>query len=54
MKKVINTLAALAVIAGLIVAAVAPWWAVWLLCLPVIFAGAVVLLSLNTDYIKNY
>lgn len=54
MKKAIrNTIAALAVIAGLCAAAVAPWWAVWLVCLPVMFAGAITLISGNTDWIWN-
>lgn len=51
--KLINTLAALAIVAGLVIAAVAPWWVVWFICFPVIFAGAVVLLSSNTNYITE-
>lgn len=49
----INTLAALAIVAGLVIAAFAPWWVVWFICFPVIFAGAVVLLSSNTNYITE-
>lgn len=51
--KLINTLAVLAIVAGLVIASFAPWWVVWLVCLPVIFAGAVVLLSSNTNYITE-
>lgn len=52
-KKIINTLAAIAVIAGLATSAVAPWWAVWFVCLPVIYAGAITLLKVNTNYITE-
>jgi 1,4-dihydroxy-2-naphthoate octaprenyltransferase len=53
-KKLINTLAALAVVGGLILSAFAPWWVVWFICFPCIFAGVVYLLSTKTDYLKNY
>ena len=53
-KILINTLAALALLAGLACSCVAPWWAVWFICFPVIYAGAVVLIKVNTDYIENY
>ena len=52
-KKLINTLAALAVVGGLILSAFAPWWVVWFILFPVIYAGAVALIKLNTDYIEN-
>lgn len=52
-KKLINSLAAVAVIGGLVFSAVAPWWAVWLIAFPVIYAGAVTLIKMNTDYIEN-
>lgn len=52
-KKVINTLAALAVIAGFVISMTAPWWMVWMVCFPVIFAGAVTLLKVNTNYIEE-
>lgn len=49
----INILAAVAVIGGVAAAAVAPWWVVWLICLPVVYAGAVVLIKNNTNYIEE-
>jgi len=52
-KAIINTLAAVAVLAGLAAAAVAPWWAVWLLCFPAIYAGAVTLIKTNTKWIEE-
>ena len=52
-KKITNAIAALAVIAGFVVSMTAPWWMVWTICLPVIFAGAVTLLKLNTNYITE-
>ena len=52
-RKLINIVATLAVIAGLATSAVAPWWAVWLICLPVVYAGAVALLKFNTNFIEE-
>ena len=52
-KKLINALAAVAVIGGLVLSAFAPWWIVWLVAFPVIYAGAVALIKMNTDYIEN-
>lgn len=52
-KQLVNTLAAVAVIGGLVLSAVAPWWAVWCILLPVIYGGAVTLIKNNTDYIEN-
>lgn len=55
MKKILtNTTAALAVIGGLAASMFAPWWAVWFVCLPVIWAGAVTLISGNTNWITTY
>lgn len=54
MKHIKNTLSILGIVAGLVASAVAPWWAVWFICFPVIFVGAVYLLSSKTDYLKNY
>ena len=50
---IINALAVLAIIAGLAASAVAPWWAVWFLCFPAIFAGAVTLIKMNTNWIEE-
>lgn len=50
---IINTLAALGIIAGLAASVLAPWWAVLFICLPVIWAGAVALLKVNTNYIEE-
>ena len=52
-KHILNTIAALAVIAGLCVSVFAPWWIVWFVCLPVMFAGAVTLITKNTDWLWN-
>ena len=54
MKHIKNTLALVAVVGGFVASVIAPWWAVWFICLPVIFAGVVYLLSAKTDYIQNY
>jgi len=53
-KALINTLAAVVALAGLAASCIAPWWAVWFICLPAIYAGVVYLLSTKTDYLKNY
>ena len=50
---IINALAVLAIIAGLAASAVAPWWAVWFLCFPAIFAGAITLIKGNTNWIEE-
>ena len=52
-RKLINIVATLAVIAGLATSAVAPWWAVWLVCLPVVYAGVLALIKINTNYIEE-
>lgn len=52
-RKLINTIAVLAIAAGLVASAVAPWWAVWFVCLPVIYVAALCLISKNTNYIKE-
>ena len=52
-RTLINTLAAVAVIGGLAAAVTAPWWVVLFICLPVIWAGAVALLKVNTNYIEE-
>jgi hypothetical protein len=52
-KALINTLAAVVALAGLAASCIAPWWAVWLVAFPVIYAGAVTLIKMNTDYIEN-
>lgn len=53
-KYIINTLAALGIIAGLAASVIAPWWVVLFICIPAIYAGAVALLKFNTDNIENY
>ena len=53
-RTLINTIAAVAVIGGLAAAVTAPWWVVLFICLPVIWAGVVALLKVNTDNIENY
>lgn len=55
MKKILtNTIATLAVIGGLAASMFAPWWAVWLICFPAMYAGAITLISRNTDWITHY
>lgn len=54
MKHIKNTLAALAILAGLILSAVAPWWAAWFICLPVVYLAALYLIKTNTNYIEKY
>ena len=51
--KIINLIAAVAVVAGLAASTVAPWWAVWFLCFPAIYAGAVALIKNNTKWIEE-
>lgn len=53
MKRITNTLCVLAIVAGIAIAAVAPWWAVWFICLPVVFSAAVHLLN-SKGYVRNY
>ena len=53
-RTTINIIAALAVIAGLVASVTAPSWVVWLVCFPVIFAGVLVLIHNNTDWIEYY
>lgn len=53
MKKITNTLCVLDIVAGIAIAAVAPWWAVWFVILPVVFASAVHLLN-TKGYVRNY
>lgn len=52
-KHIINTLAALAVIAGLLAATIAPWWVVWFICFPVMYAGVLFLIKSNTNFIEE-
>lgn len=52
MKKIIlNLLDALAIAAGLVLGAVAPWWAVWLLAFPLVYLGTLGLVRRNTSWI---
>ena len=52
-KNIINTLAVIGILAGLAAAAVAPWWAVWLILFPAIYAAVIALLKFNTNYIEE-
>lgn len=54
MKKIYNTLAVLAIIAGLALSVIARWWVVWLVAFPLLYAGAIYLLKENTDWIEKY
>lgn len=52
MKKIIlNLLDALAILAGLVLGALAPWWVVWLVALPLVYLGGLDLIRRNTDWI---
>lgn len=53
-KALINTLAAVIALVGLAASCIAPWWAVWFICLPVIYAAALYLIKTNTNYIEKY
>ena len=52
-KTIINIIAGTALVAGLAASAVAPWWAVWFIALPVAWAGAVALIKTNTRNIEE-
>ena len=52
-KALINTLAAVVALAGLAASCIAPWWAVWFICLPAIYAAVLALLKVNTNYIEE-
>lgn len=55
MKRfLIDIIAAAAVLGGFVLSLTAPWWVVWFICLPVIWAGAVTLISRHTDNITHY
>lgn len=51
--KLINIFAVLVVIAGLVASMISPWWVVWFICFPVMYAGVIALLKINTNYIKE-
>lgn len=52
-KALINTLAAGVALAGLAASCIAPWWAVWFICLPATYAAAVALIKVNTKWIEE-
>lgn len=52
-RTIINTFAALGIIAGLAASVIAPWWVVLFICIPAIYAVAVALLKVNTNYIEE-
>ena len=52
-KKITNTLAAAAVIGGLAASCTAPWWVVWFITFPAIYAGVLALIHNNTNYITE-
>lgn len=52
-KNIINTIAALGIIAGLAASVLAPWWAVLFICIPAIYAAVLALLKVNTNYIEE-
>ena len=52
-KKITNAICVLAITTGIVISAVAPWWAVWFVILPVIFIAAVILLD-RKGYVRNF
>lgn len=52
-RTIINLIAALAVLAGLALSVIAPWWVVWFVCFPVMYAGIVTLIKVNTKWIEE-
>lgn len=54
MKKIYNFIAVLAIIAGLALSVIALWWVVWLVAFPLLYAGAISLIKMNTDWIEKY
>ena len=52
-KHIINIIAVLAFLAGLAFSTIAVWWVVWFICFPVMYAAAITLLKVNTNYIKE-
>lgn len=50
---IINFIAALAVVCGLVASVFAPWWAVWFIAFPIMYAGAITLIKRNTNWITN-
>lgn len=53
-KKILNFAVALVFVAGLVGSVLVPWWAVWFICLPVMYWAAVWLLRHNTNWIRSY
>ena len=51
--KIINIVAAAAVLGGLAVSCTAPWWVVWFITFPAIYAGVLALIHNNTNYITE-
>lgn len=47
MKRILNTIAVLAILLGLAASAVAPWWVVWFLCFPAVYAGLLGIIKIN-------
>ena len=52
-KNIINTIEVLGILAGLCTAAIAPWWVVWFILFPAIYAAVIALLKFNTNYIEE-
>lgn len=52
-RTIINTIAALGIIAGLAASVLAPWWVVLFICIPAIYAAVLALLKVNTNYIEE-
>ena len=52
-KRILNLIAALAIVAGLAFSTIAPGWVVWLILAPVIYLAVLYLLAANTNYITR-
>ena len=53
-KYLINIIAAAALIGALALSCTAPWWVVWFVLFPVMYAAVVILIKVNTNNIEYY
>jgi len=52
-RAALNTIAVGAIIGALAVSVLLPWWAVWLICAPVIYFGIVGFIKINSKDSSN-
>ena len=53
-RTIINILATAAFIGGLVASVLAPWWVVWFIAFPIMYAGGITLIKVNTDFISRF